>query len=73
MRSGPRAGIYLLGLTAAAARAWLVSSYFFVLEAWGSRGEAKPAAFELWALGTWCIGPLLVAALLITALVLLCR
>lgn len=41
---------------------WVVSTWFFTLEAWGARGETKSVAFDLWALMTWCGLPLAVIA-----------
>jgi hypothetical protein len=73
LRARSRLGMYLLGLGSVAGILWLLSTYLFMLEAWGSRGEPKPFSFELWALTTWCVGPVLVAALLVGALILLSR
>ncbi len=52
---------------------WAVSTFFFMLEAWGARGMPKSAAFELWAAMTWCGGPLLVLGVLTSAGVLALR
>lgn len=52
---------------------WVVSTWFFTLEAWGARGETKSAAFELWAMMTWCGLPLLVVLCVVIGAIGLAR
>ena len=52
---------------------WVISTFFFMLEAWGARGMAKSWVFEAWAAMTWCGGPLLVLGVLTSAGVLALR
>lgn len=63
----------MVGLGAGLLVAWAVSTFFFMLEAWGARGMAKSSLFELWAAMTWCGGPLLVLGVLTAAGVLALR
>ena len=53
--------------------AWAVSTFFFMVEAWGARGMTKSTLFELWAAMTWCGGPLLILAVFSGAAVLALR
>lgn len=55
------AGILALG--------WVPNAYFFMLEAWGERGEPKSTLFEVWAALTWIGWPASVIALVMAALV----
>lgn len=52
---------------------WGVSTFFFMLEAWGARGMPKSFLFEAWAAFTWCIGPLLLLGVLALGIVLAIR
>ncbi|MCA9610790.1 MAG: hypothetical protein KC619_34580 [Myxococcales bacterium] len=61
-----------LGAFAAAALvalAWVPNAYFFMLEAWGERGEPKSALFELWAAATWIGWPVAVWCLVLAGLI----
>jgi hypothetical protein len=52
---------------------WGVSTFFFMLEAWGARGMPKSLPFQAWAAFTWCIGPLLLLGVLAGGIVLAIR